>query len=442
MKNSELWKNIKGWLITSENVEPNIYDDYIKKATLETLSQDHLAIVVSSEVAKKHLEYMKNNINKQMNYLLEKEIVLSILTNEAFNKEKSIQKIVDKQKKNKNNEFSFENFIPGISNKNALEATKAVVNNLGNKWNPLFIFGDSGLGKTHLLKAINNELCKKQEGIEIKYYTSSDFRKEIIDSLQGGFHEIEATKNKFNNLDVLLIDDIQFLAKSDKTNEIFFDLFNSCIENNKQIVITSDKYAEALNGFDKRLISRFTQGLNVKIEKPDTITAINIIDHKAKVANINLSDEAKRYIASYYGSDVRKIEGAINKIEFALIQNKIDSSNLINDDEVTVFLSDYSYAPGGEITVQKIKNVVSQNYGIAPNSIDSKIRLQKVVLARHLAMYLTGELLKRNYTEIGVSFGGKDHTTVMHAFKKINELINTDKVFKKLLIKIKKEITS
>ncbi|AOG59956.1 chromosomal replication initiator protein DnaA [Spiroplasma helicoides] len=442
MTDKELWKKIKEWLIASDLVEPNVYEDYIKTASLETLSKDQMAIVVNSEFSKKHLEYIKNGLIEQILHVLGREVEVLMLTKEEYQKEKSYFETIKKQKNTVRSSFSFDNFVAGSSNIGALEASKAVIQDLGTKWNPLFIFGDSGLGKTHLLKAILNELGSKNPDKNIKYYTSGEFRKEIIDSLQGGFKEIESTKDELSELDALLIDDIQFLANSDKTNEIFFELFNICIENNKQIVISSDKYAEALNGFDKRLLSRFNQGLSVKIDRPDIETAINIVDYKSKLANLNLSESAKKYVASYYGSDVRKIEGAINKIGFALIQNKVDSSKVIDDEEVNNFLLDYSFAPGGEVTVQKIKNVVAQNYGISPAQIDSKNRIQKVVIARHIAMYLTGEILKKNYTEIGACFGGKDHTTVLFAYKKINELVASDKNLKKLLTKMKKEITS
>ncbi|QEH61199.1 chromosomal replication initiator protein [Spiroplasma chinense] len=444
MTNTVLWKKIKEWLISSDLIEPNIYEDYIKNASLESLSPNNVAIVVSSDLSKYYLENLDSDIDikSKICELLEKDVMLTFLTKEEYKKEEKYLKVIKKNKIINGGEFSFENFVSGVSNMNAYNASKAIINNLGTKWNPLFIHGDSGLGKTHLLKAILNELSKDSNDINIKYYTSADFRKEILDSLQDGFKEIESTKEKFANLDVILIDDIQFLANSGKTNEIFFNLFNSCVENNKQIVITSDKAPEYLNGFDKRLVSRFNQGLNVKIDTPDIVTATAIVDYKSRVANLLFTEEVKKYIASYYGSDVRKIEGVINKIEFAIIQDKEKVGKTIDLEDINLFLEDYSFAPGGDITIQKIKNVVAQNYGVTAKALDSKVRLQAVVRARHVAMYLTGEILKKNYTEIGVSFGGKDHTTVMHAFKKINESLESDKIFKKTLNKIKKEIVS
>ncbi|AHI52342.1 chromosomal replication initiator protein DnaA [Spiroplasma culicicola] len=442
MTNSTLWKKIKEWLISTDLIEPNVYEDYIKNASLESLSEDHLAIVASSDLSKWYLQNILKNIEDQASLLLERDIQISSFTTDEYKKEKKYQDVLKKKKNVVKNEFSFDTFVSGSSNINAYNASKVIVQSPGIKWNPLFIHGDSGLGKTHLLKAIINEIDLNYSDLKIRYYTSSDFRKEIIDSLKDGFSEIENTKSDILKLDILLIDDIQFLANSGKTNEIFFNLFNSLVENNKQIVITSDKAPELLNGFDIRLVSRFNQGLNVKINALDLETAINIVDFKAKQLNLTLSNDAKKYIASYFGTDVRKIVGIINKIEFALIQDKSNIDKIIELDDINGFLEEYSYAPGGEVNIQKIKNVVSQNYGVTVKSLDAKLRTGNVVKARHVAMYLSMKILKKNYSEIGVVFGGRDHTTVMHGVKKIEEEISKDKIFKKTLDKIKKEIGS
>ncbi|AGR40698.1 chromosomal replication initiator protein DnaA [Spiroplasma taiwanense] len=443
MTNTILWKKIKEWLISSDLIEPNVYEEYIKNAFLEDLSNNQKAIIVNTELSKWYLESIHSDIKEKMSNFVEKDIDILFLTSDEFKKEKKIKDIITKKNKtNISQDYLFDNFISGSSNINALNASIGIAENLGTKWNPLFIYGDSGLGKTHLLKAISNKVNNSNLALNVKYYTSLDFRKEILESLMDGFKEIESTKEKMNSIDVLLIDDIQFLANSGKTNEIFFNLFNSFIENNKQIVLTSDKFPEHLNGFDKRLISRFSQGLSVKIESPDLQTAINIIEYKIKIANIFLSPESIKYIASYFGTDVRKLEGIINKIEFYIIQDKQESTNRIELDKILKILEDYSFAPSGEVTIQKIKSVVALNYGINIKAIDSNLRLQNVVKARHVAMYLTGEILKKNYSEIGIAFGGKDHTTVINAYNKINKFLKEDKLFKNTLKKIKKEIIS
>ncbi|QHX36254.1 chromosomal replication initiator protein DnaA [Spiroplasma sp. BIUS-1] len=443
MTNVALWKKIKEWLISSDLIEPNVYEEYVKNASVEDLSENQKAIVVSKDLSKYYLESIGSELKDKISEILEKDTSITFLSKEEFKKEKKISEIIIKKKKNnKGKEFIFESFISGKSNSEAFNASKAVISSLGNKWNPLFIYGDSGLGKTHLLKAICNELNSVDEDLNVKYYASNDFRKEILDSLLGGFKEIEQTKFQMNEIDVLLIDDIQFLANSGKTNEIFFNIFNSFIEEGKQIVITSDKFPELLNGFDKRLVSRFNQGLSVKIEAPDLDTALKIVDYKTNASNLKLDKESKKYIASHFGSDVRKIEGIINKIEFKLIQDKETYGEVIELDTIQKLLEDYSYAPGGEITVQKIKNVVAQNYGVTVKSIDAKNKFSSVVLARHVSMYLTNELMKKNYSEIGILFGGKDHTTVINACNKIKKALNEDKIFKATLKKIKKEIVS
>ncbi|WP_339034147.1 chromosomal replication initiator protein DnaA [Spiroplasma endosymbiont of Cantharis rufa] len=442
MSNIALWKEIKKWLISSDLIEPNVYEEYVKSASIEDLSENQKVIVVNKDLSKYYLENIVKEIKDKISKILEKDISISFLSKEEFKKEKKISEIIISKKKNIGRDFNFDSFISGKSNSEAYNASKALINNLGNKWNPLFIYGDSGLGKTHLLKAINNELNLQKDNLNIKYYASNDFRKEILDSLLGGFKEIEQTKTEMNEIDVLLIDDIQFLANSGKTNEIFFNIFNSFIEEGKQIVITSDKFPELLNGFDKRLVSRFNQGLSIKIEPPDFETALKIIDYKTQMANLNLANESKKYIASHFGTDVRKIEGIINKIEFKLIQEQDSIGEIIELDTIQKLLEDYSYAPGGEITVQKIKSVVAQNYGVNVKSIDAKNKVSSVVIARHVSMYLTNELMKKNYSEVGILFGGKDHTTVINACNKIKKAIAEDKIFKNTLKKIKKDITS
>ncbi|WP_338985099.1 chromosomal replication initiator protein DnaA [Spiroplasma endosymbiont of Diplazon laetatorius] len=443
MTNTVLWKEIKKWLISSDLIEPNVYEEYVKNASIEDLSENQKAIVVSKDLSKYYLENIKSDLKDKISAILGEDISVTFLSKDEFKSEKKINDIIIKKKKNINGkEFIFDSFIAGKSNSEAYNASKAVINSLGNKWNPLFIYGDSGLGKTHLLKAICNELNTVSEELIVKYYTSNDFRREILDSLLGGFKEIEQTKNKMSEIDVLLIDDIQFLANSGKTNEIFFDIFNSFIEEGKQIVITSDKFPELLNGFDKRLVSRFNQGLSVKIERPDLDTALKIIEYKTQVSNLKLANDSKKYIASHFGSDVRKIEGIINKIEFKLIQERDTIGEIIELDLIQKMLEDYSYAPGGEITVQKIKDVVAQNYGVTVKSIDAKNKVSNVVTARHVSMYLTNELMKKNFSEIGILFGGKDHTTVINACNKIKKAISEDKIFRATIKKIKKEITS
>ncbi|AKX33669.1 chromosomal replication initiation protein [Spiroplasma litorale] len=443
MNNSDIWKKTKEWLISCDLVEPNVYEEYIKVAVLKELDENEKVIIVKSELSKWYLGNLGEQIKEKICEISGKDLSVVFLTNEEYNNEKEIKSLVNlKKEKSLVTGYSFDNFITGSSNINALKAAKAIISNLGMKWNPLFIYGDSGLGKTHLLKAICYEVGKINENLKVKYFTSSEFRKTILDSLMDGFKEIETTKSEINDVDVILIDDIQFLANSGKTNEIFFNIFNSFVENNKQIVISSDKFPEQLNGFDKRMVSRFSQGLSVKIEKLDNETSLNIIDYKCKLANLNLTQESKKYISSFFGTDVRKIEGIINKIEFYFIQSKQLQSDVINIDMISKILEDYSFAPGGEITVQKIKDVVAQNYGVSIKSIDSGLRVQNVVKARHVAMYLTGEILKKNYSEIGLAFGGKDHTTVLNAFNKINKFLKEDKMFKNTLKKIKKDIVS
>ncbi|WP_339022764.1 chromosomal replication initiator protein DnaA [Spiroplasma endosymbiont of Crioceris asparagi] len=443
MNADNILKNLKNWMQTSDIIDPSFYNDYLNKISLK-IADNKVYLLFKNELPKLYLSSEEKNIKDMIKKFANADVSVIFMLETEFNSNiKIIKEKETKKKQIKNKDYSFTNFIKGKSNSAAYDASKTVVKNPG-QWNPLFIYGNSGLGKTHLLNAIAKEFGENDNNLKIKCYPSTEFRKEIIRTLQNKdkkiFDEIEKLKDSFLEYDVLLIDDIQFLAKNEKTNEIFFNVFNKFIEEEKQIVLTSDKFPENLSGFDKRLISRFNSGLSVKVDEPDEETLYNIVSFKAENSNLRLSEALKKHIAAEYKGDVRKIEGIINRIDFWNIQkNNLDNNNEIDIEDLLIILEDYTMKINGEITPLKIKEVVAEHYGIDVKALEGQTRISKIAHARHVAMFLIHDMLNKTTTEVGLFFSNRDHTTVISANKKIQDKMK-NKAFKAEMNKIKQKI--
>ncbi|KAJ3616896.1 hypothetical protein Zmor_008963 [Zophobas morio] len=275
----------------------------------------------------------------------------------------------------------------------------------------------------------------------VSYVPSEKFRSELIKALgePDRYEAVERFKSLYSTSDYFLLDDIQFLATSSKTNETLFNVFNELIKNNKQIIMTSDRFPEKLNGFEKRLISRFMSGLNVELKSLDQETSMNILRYKLASGEFEMDNDAQEYIASYYSDDVRKINSIINQIDFNIIQGVITSPVTLK--QVEKILVNYDLISGQDITPSLIKNVVSKEYSTNVTVLEGKLRAQPYAFARQLAMKLCHELLKLNYTQIGMEFGGRDHSTVLHAIDKVDKTLKDDKNVTKIYKKIKKTLT-
>ncbi|AHI53413.1 chromosomal replication initiation protein [Spiroplasma sabaudiense Ar-1343] len=441
MREEEIWRKLKEWLISSDLIDHTSYQEYVKTARFYIKEDNEYWIVLTSGMGKIVIENIAEQLLNEIRNITKEAATLRLLTPEEYNVEEEVRKIKDSSDIKDNYEYSLENFVKGDSNIQAFMASKAVATDLGRKWNPLFIYGDSGLGKTHLIKGIEYfvKTQKSDKDFRVKYTTSEEFGKLVVDIISQGHNSIEQFEKNYEEYDVLLIDDIQFLANRGKTNEIFFRIFNSFINNKKQIVFTSDKYPEELNGFDQRMITRFNSGLSVGITTPDFETAIGIINKELDSQNISITDEAKGYIATYFSSDVRKIKGTINKILFWTIQN--NSGELITLEHVTNIFKDIPVVSIGKMNTRKIKDVVAEKFGVTVKMIDGKSRIANLVNARHLAMYLTKILLNHNLSVIGSEFGGKDHTTVINAINNVETKISKDKEYKRMVEQIKKRLS-
>ncbi|ATG97707.1 chromosomal replication initiator protein DnaA [Mesoplasma lactucae] len=438
MQTDTLWEKIKDTLAVDSDIDNNAFKSYIASSELAKEDEMSYFVVARSSVGKNFVMAALPKINEVIKRELGHNVNLNVLGVNEYNE---IRKTQTKAKKTGKNIKSFDNFVVGNSNKKAFKATNEVSEELGSRYNPLFIYGDSGLGKTHLLKAAQNQIEENFEGLKCYYVTAEKFGNEAVDVILKGYHEIEAFKEGIMQYDVLLIDDIQFLKDKDKTNEILFSIFNYYLEENKQIIITSDKGPEDLNGFDKRIITRLNYGLSVDIQTPDVDTARHILDEALKDTDKewNITNEALDYIASYYASDVRKIQQIVNRFGFYF------------DDEpgpITLSMLQEKMLDGlqpnvvGKLNSNKIKDIVGDKYGVSRKQIEGKTRTSVVTNARHVAMYLTKDILNISYVQIGHEFGGKDHTTVLNAVNKIQDRMDNDKDFKKVIMKLKNDITT
>jgi len=311
--------------------------------------------------------------------------------------------------------YTFDNFVEGKSNQLARAAASQVADNPGTAYNPLFIYGGTGLGKTHLLHAVGNGILLNKPNAKIAYMHSERFVQDMVRALQN--NAMEKFKHYYRSVDALLIDDIQFFAGKDRTQEEFFHTFNALLEGNQQIILTSDRYPKEVDVED-RLKSRFGWGLTIAIEPPELETRVAILKRKAQENNINLADEVAFFIAKRLRSNVRELEGALNRV----IANANFTGRPITIDFVREALRDLLALQDKLVSIDNIQRTVAEYYKIKVSDLLSKRRNRSVARPRQVAMALSKELTNHSLPEIGDAFGGRDHTTVLHACRKIKTL--------------------
>jgi chromosomal replication initiator protein len=321
---------------------------------------------------------------------------------------------------NLNPMFTFESFVQGKSNQLALAAAQQVADNPGGSYNPLFIYGGVGLGKTHLMHAVGTEMLKRNPNARIVYLHSERFVADMVKALQ--LNAINDFKRYYRSVDALLIDDIQFFAGKERSQEEFFHTFNALLEGGQQMILTSDRYPKEIHGVEERLKSRFGWGLTVAIEPPELETRVAILMKKAQEAQVNLPDDAAFFLAQKIRSNVRELEGALKRV----IANAHFTGNAINTPFIKESLKDLLALQDKQVSIDNIQRVVADYYKIKVADLLSKRRSRSVARPRQMAMSLAKELTNHSLPEIGNAFGGRDHTTVLHACRKIKELRETD----------------
>ena len=317
---------------------------------------------------------------------------------------------------NLNPNFTFDNFVEGKSNQLAKAASQQVAENPGHAYNPLFLYGGVGLGKTHLMHAIGNNILRINPKAKVLYLHSERFVADMVKALQT--NSMNEFKRFYRNVDAILIDDIQFFAGKDRTQEEFFHTFNALLEGQQQVILTCDRYPKEINGVEERLKSRFGWGLTVAVEPPELETRVAILMSKAELSKINLPYEVAFFVAKRIRSNVRELEGALKRI----IANAHFTGKAITLDFVKEALRDLLALQDKLVTVENIQRTVAEYYKIKVADLLSKRRNRSVARPRQTAMALAKELTNHSLPEIGDVFGGRDHTTVLHACRKINEL--------------------
>ena len=417
----------------SNNISTVSYDMWFKNLEPLTIAYNKLILVAN-------LKSAKNTINKNYRNIILDEIKklntyvddYLIITPEEISVYQT--KIEDEKKEENSNyssvfdpNFTFDKFVVGSSNQIAYAAAKAVASQPGTLHNPLFIYGGVGLGKTHIMHAIGNEILKNNKKSKILYCTTEQFVNDFIDSLKNSKDNIENIKfrEKYRRVDVLMLDDIQFLSGKITSQEALFHTFNDLYQSKKQIVISSDRHPRELTFLEERLQSRFSSGLTVDISLPDLETRIAILQKKAFFKNVNLPISVVYFIAEKFDKNVRELEGALQKVIFYC---QLKGQQPDNIDIVKEALKDDIDVTTHILSLDSIVDVTCSYFNIKKQEVIGKKKLKQIVMARQIAIYLINDLLGVPLATIGSYFGGRDHTTIIYARDKIEELSKTDNI--------------
>ncbi|SFL88494.1 chromosomal replication initiator protein DnaA [Halanaerobium salsuginis] len=391
------------------------YTDLIEEI-LTNLTGNHWdLILLTPQEVKKFKEQGSNKVTKTEPDDINNEVESKVDDNE-----------VQEFKNGFNPKYTFDTFVVGNSNRFAHAASLAVAEAPAKAYNPLFIYGDVGLGKTHLMQAIAHFILKNNPDYKVVYVSSETFTNELINSIKDD--STVDFRDKYRNIDILLVDDIQFLAGKERTQEEFFHTFNTLHESNRQLIISSDRPPKEIPTLEERLRSRFEWGLITDIQKPDLETRIAILRKKADVENLVIPNEVVIYIANKIQSNIRELEGALIKViaYSSLVDREIDidlAREALKD------LVNKKKAEQIEVNIERIKKIITDNYNLKMEDMESKKRTQNIAFPRQIAMYLSRELTDFSLPHIGEEFGGRDHTTVIHAHNKIKEKIENESDF-------------
>ena len=401
----------------------NRYDQQLHNAFMEVLGVD-VEIVVQV-----------NEPHKVQPVIQDSPAALPVVEDSYSMPQESAPAAVVINSKNGDYEYTFETFIVGTSNKFAHAACQAVAQNPGKGYNPLFIYGGSGLGKTHLLYAIMSELKKNKPDTNVVYVKGEDFTNELITAI--GNKNTNAFRDKYRPADVLLVDDIQFIAGKEQTQEEFFHTFETLHAAKKQIVLVSDRPPKEIKTLEERLRTRFEWGLLADIQPPDIETRIAIIKRKAELMSLDIPNDVAEYIANRIKSNIRQLEGVVKKINAYKTLAKQAPSIKVAENAIRDILSDNQPVP---VTVERIISEVGRTYGVSASDIRSSKRSSQISNARQIAMYVIRDITQMSMASIGEEFGGRDHSTVVYAINQVTKNIGTDAKYKETIEDIIKNI--
>lgn len=441
----EKWEDIKEYIRTEYSLNPVSYNTWILPLKFYEIKDNTVYILIPSENSQA-LKYLDTKYKK----------VFQVTISEMFNDSFEIQFILDNSKEeseeyvditnninyknaNLNPKYKFETFVIGSNNKIAHSAALAVAESPGEIYNPLYIYGGAGLGKTHLMHSIGHFTLESKPDTKVIYITSEDFTNDVIESIRSGNQStISKMRDRYRTADVLMVDDIQFIIGKESTQEEFFNTFNTLHLAGKQIILSSDKPPKELETLDERFKSRFGMGLIVDIQAPDYETRMAILRQLAENNSKKIDDDIIKYIAENVKSNIRELEGAFNQI---INLSRIENTDIITLDTAEKALRNIVNQNQNELlTPDYILNIVCEEFDVSPEDIKSSRRNQEIVTPRHIFMYLCRQIIDMTYEDIAKYLMRKDHTTVMHGYKKVKDDISKNPEYASKITNIKNKI--
>ncbi|WP_069999903.1 chromosomal replication initiator protein DnaA [Cellulosilyticum sp. I15G10I2] len=421
------------------------FSTWFKNTQIIDIQDNTLILGVKNEFTKEILNtrYLELIRNSALQILNKEYAIKFVLPNEQSNIEKKNAKKSDQLQDPLNNQstlnprYVFDSFVVGNSNRMAHAAALAVAEAPARAYNPLFLYGGVGLGKTHLMHSIAHYILDQNPNAKVLYASSEKFTNELINSIRDDKNE--SFRNKYRNIDVLLIDDIQFIAGKERTQEEFFHTFNTLHEANKQIIISSDRPPKEIETLEDRLRSRFEWGLIADIQSPDLETRIAILRKKAEIESLSVPEDVLLFIARTVISNIRELEGALNRIlAFSSLTNKPITVELANEALKDLISKDKPKV----ITAEYIQEIVASFFHLKQEELKSSKRTRSIAYPRQIAMYLCRKLTDLSLPKIGEKFGGRDHTTIIHGFEKISKELQTDVELSQIINELESKITS
>ena len=443
---AQLWDRVLERLQTKIN-DRHIFDSFFADTYIHAIDANEIKVVVNSGLASnllstKYIDVLAMTVaevtqtNFKLVFLQKGELEKNMKANEkkpSFFASSFV-----------NRKYTFDNFVVGTSNRESHQAAVLIASNPGKlfNYNPLFIYSQSGLGKTHLLHAIGNYVRENAPSLKVLYITTDDFVDEFIKYVSGE-KDSDNMKDFFKAIDVLMVDDIQFLSEKVKTEEMFFHIFNHLVNAGKQIILTSDRHPSEIRGVESRLVTRFNSGLTMNITVPDLPTRVAILKKKIEANGLDITyfdEEVFHFFAERFSNNVRELEGALNRLVFYVI-------NIKQTKHITMAVAIESVQPliGSGVTLSsltenRIINTVADYYNLTSQQLTGRIRTNQIAMARHIAMYLIRTLLDVPFLKIGALFGGKDHSTVMNAVKKVEKSLKVDEAIATAVDQLEKRL--
>ncbi|MBE6117110.1 MAG: chromosomal replication initiator protein DnaA [Erysipelotrichaceae bacterium] len=448
---TDLWSRVINYLGDNEHIEPNILETFFRKSWLYQLNNESGIVltdnVITQQIVMRSARLISDALVDILGLSYQPDITVDLedrwLQKENPEPVLRPEDIDDFRSMSIQSDLTFDNFVVGDCNRESQTAALACAYNPGRYFNPLFIYGNSGLGKTHLLMAIANFVRKTDPGKKVYYIESLKFVEKVYKAIQK--NQIDEFKQYLCSMDLLLVDDIQFLAGKEKSHEIFFSIYNELINNHKQICIASDRQPKEIKGLEDRLISRFSSGLSVGIDSPEFETAMAILRMKIE-NNGNDIDEVEEagltYIASNFAGNVRDLEGAWNRVLFYTIMFQEDKSCIKFDTIVKALKNQTPAVEKDGLNSGRIIKCVADYYGLTRNQIIGKTRTKNIANARHISIYLCRKLLDLPYIKIGEEFGGRDHSTIISSCIKVQNEIEKDRFFAEAVSELEKRLSS